>query len=112
MQMNEACEVCGQPFDIEVGFYYGSSYFSYAISVALSAASFVAWWFTIGFSLEDNRIFYWLAFNAFLLLALQPVLMRFARTCWLALFVRYDKNWALHPAKKTERQNEQMKNAW
>ncbi|RYF95611.1 MAG: hypothetical protein EOO02_23090, partial [Chitinophagaceae bacterium] len=37
MKMNESCAVCGQPFDIEVGFYYGSSYVSYALSVALSA---------------------------------------------------------------------------
>jgi len=112
MKMNEQCPVCGQYFDIEVGFYYGSSYVSYALTIAISAASFVTWWFTIGFALEDNRIFYWLAANAALLLALQPPLMRVARTLWLAFFVRYDKNWQQHPVDKPERQNEALKNAW
>ncbi|WP_153799737.1 DUF983 domain-containing protein [Foetidibacter luteolus] len=112
MQMNETCNVCGQEFDIEVGFYYGSSYISYALTVALSAFTFAAWWFTIGFSLYDNRVFYWLGLNAFFLLMLQPVLMRLARTLWLALFVRYDRNWKQHPARKPERQNEALKNAW
>ena len=112
MKMNEECPVCGQAFDIEVGFYYGSSYVSYALTVALSVATFAAWWLIIGFSLYDNRIFYWLAFNAVFLLALRPPLMRVARALWLAFFVRYDKDWKLHPAKKPERQNEALKNAW
>ncbi|MEO8852394.1 MAG: DUF983 domain-containing protein, partial [Ginsengibacter sp.] len=39
MKMYEKCEVCGQYFDIEVGFYYGSSYVSYGIAVAISVAT-------------------------------------------------------------------------
>ncbi len=76
IKMNETCPVCGQPTDLEVGFYYGTSYVSYALTVAFSAASFVAWWVLLGFSLYDNRIFWWLGVNAVLLLALQPVFMR------------------------------------
>ena len=34
--MNKECPVCGQPTEIEVGFYYGTSYVSYALTVALS----------------------------------------------------------------------------
>jgi hypothetical protein len=112
MSMNENCPVCGQPFDIEVGFYYGSSYASYALSIAISVATLVAWWFLIGFNISDNRIFYWLAFNALLLVALQPVLMRQARSIWLAIFIRYDRNWRNNPAQKPERVNELEKNNW
>src|SRR6476620_10729830 len=54
MKMNKECPVCGQPLNIEVGFYFGSSYVSYAIAVALSAATCIAWWVLIGFS-SDNR---------------------------------------------------------
>jgi len=36
MKMNKECPVCGQPLNIEVGFYYGSSYISYAVAVALA----------------------------------------------------------------------------
>ena len=112
MKMNETCSVCGQHFDIEVGFYYGSSYVSYALSIAISAATFIAWWVLLGFSLDDNRVFYWLAVNAIILIVSQPVLMRLARTLWLALFVRYDPNWKVNPAEKPERQNNAYKNAW
>jgi uncharacterized protein (DUF983 family) len=112
MKMNERCPVCGQPFDLEVGFYFGSSYVSYAFAVALSAVTFVAWRVLIGFTLHDNRIFYWLVFNAVFLIALQPVLMRIARAIWLALFVRYDMNWRTNPAGVPERINEDQKNNW
>lgn len=112
MKMNETCPVCGQVFDIEVGFYYGTSYVSYAFAIALSAATFVAWWVLIGISINDNRVFFWLGFNSILLLALQPPMMRLARTIWLSFFVYYDKSWKERPAKKPERTNDAMKNEW
>ena len=112
MRMHETCPVCGQVFDIEVGFYYGSGFVSYALTIALSVATLVAWWVLIGFSSNDNRIFYWLAFNAIFLVALQPPLMRLGRALWLAFFVRYNRNWKTIPPKAPERQNEAMKNAW
>ena len=61
-----------QYFDIEVGFYYGSSYVSYGITVAISIATFLAWWALIGISYDDDRIFGWLIFNGALILGLQP----------------------------------------
>ena len=76
MKMNKACPVCGQPLNIEVGFYYGSGYVSYALTVAFSMVSFIAWLLLLGFSLDDNRLYYWLAVNGILLLATQPYLMR------------------------------------
>ncbi len=112
MKMNKECPVCGQPLNIEVGFYYGSSYVSYALTTAFSVASFIVWWLLIGFSLEDNRIYYWLATNAVLLIALQPYFMRVARTGWLAFFVHYDKNWKLNPPQPLERTNEEQENNW
>lgn len=112
MRMNRECPVCGQPFNIEVGFYYGSSYVSYAASVALSVATFVAWWVIIGFSLQDNRFFYWLIFNSVFLIAAQPYLMRLARTGWLMFFVRYDINWRTPPTQQLERVNEEQEKNW
>lgn len=112
MKMYDRCPVCGQYFDLEVGFYYGSSYVSYAITVALSVATFIAWWVIIGISSDDNRVFYWLILNAVLILALQPPLMRLSRTVWLAMFAKYDPDWKIHPAPVPERTNEQQKNNW
>jgi len=112
MKMNKECPVCGQPLDIEVGFYFGSSYVSYAFTVALSVATFIAWWVLVGFSLYDNSLWYWLALNGLLLLALQPYFIRLARTGWLAFFVRYDKNWRTNPPQPLERTNKDQENNW
>ena len=91
--MNENCPVCEQPMEIEVGFYYGTSYVSYVLTVALSVASFIEWWVIVGLSLDDNRFFGWMGFNAVLLILLQPYLMRLSRAIWLSFFVRYNSSW-------------------
>ena len=57
MVMNNTCPVCGQATEIEVGFYYGTSYVSYALTVALSVATLIAWWVIVGLSIDDNRFF-------------------------------------------------------
>jgi uncharacterized protein (DUF983 family) len=98
MKMNTRCPVCGQRMEIEVGFYYGTSYVSYALTVALSVTSFVAWWMLIGFSVQDTRFFWWLGFNIMMLIGLQPYLMRLSRTIWLSFFVSYDPNWTKEEA--------------
>ena len=103
IKMNQKCPVCGQPTEIEVGFYYGTSYVSYALTVAFSVATFLAWWVLIGFSLNDNRIFWWLGINATLLIVLQPVFMRLSRTFWLSWFIRYDADWQTHQVQDPER---------
>jgi hypothetical protein len=113
MEMNKNCPVCGQPSEIEVGFYYGTSYVSYAISVGLSVFSFIAWYFLIGLSTEDNRLFYWLAVNSILLLVLQPWLMRVSRSLWISWFVKYDPDWQSNqPEDVSERMNPDQANNW
>ena len=91
--MNDRCPACGQRMEIEPGFYYGTGYVSYVITVAFSVATFVAWWLLIGFSLEDNRIYWWMGINAVLMLVLQPWFMRLSRAVWLSFFVKYDPDW-------------------
>lgn len=93
MRMNERCPVCGQPLDMEPGFYYGTNMISYALAVLVSVITFAVWWLTIGFSLKDSRFFWWLGLNAVLLVLLQPPLMRISRTVWLLFFVGYSPRW-------------------
>lgn len=112
MKMNEDCPVCGQPLNIEVGFYFGSSYVSYALTIAISFVSFITWWIFVGISTDDNRVLYWLPVNSFLILLLQPYLMRVARTGWLAFFVRYDEYWKINPPQSLERINKEQENNW
>ena len=93
MKMYDNCPSCNQPMELEVGFYYGTAYVSYALTVALSVTTFVAWWVLIGMSVNDNRFFWWLGSNIVLLIILQPWLMRLSRAIWLSFFVRYNANW-------------------
>lgn len=112
MEMHEHCRVCGQPTDIEVGFYYGTGYISYLIALLFSAFSILAWYLLIGFSFKDQRFLYWVIFNSVLLLMLQPWLMRFSRSLWLSFFVKYDAGWEHSEPGKPERVNEDQKHNW
>ena len=80
IKMYDNCPMCGQPTEIEIGFYYGTSYVSYALGIAFSVAVFVAWWVLLGISIYDNSLFWYLGVNSVLLILLQPPLMRLSRT--------------------------------
>lgn len=112
MKMNERCPVCGQPLDMEPGFYYGTNIVSYTLAVLISIASFILWLTFIGFSLQDKRFFFWLAANAALLVLLQPPLMRLSRTIWLAFFVPYSVDWDKGDIIETERINKDQMHNW
>ena len=89
-QMPEHCAVCGQATEVEIGFYYGTGYVSYGLSILVSIISFLLWISTIGISLHDNRIFWWLGANIALVILTQPLLMRLSRSIWIAFFVKYE----------------------
>ena len=93
--MNEHCPICNQATEIEVGFYYGTGYVSYALTVAYFVSTFVAWkvLFGMSFDLDDNRIFYWMGTAILTLFMIQPILMRLSRSIWLGWFVSFNKNW-------------------
>jgi uncharacterized protein (DUF983 family) len=112
MKMYDNCPACGQPLEPEVGFYYGTGFVSYGLSVMICVVSFIIWTVTVGISLNDSRIFWWMGSNATLLLILQPLLMRLSRTIWLAIFVQYDHQWYSQPPAPVERSNDQIKNNW
>ncbi len=113
MEMNRTCLVCGQASEIEVGFYYGTSYVSYALTVGLSLLSLGIWALTIGLSVNDNRFFIWMGTNAIVLVLLQPWLMRLSRSLWISWFVKYDRDWENHqPADVSERMNPDQANNW
>lgn len=113
MVMNETCPVCRQPTELEVGFYYGTGYVSYGLTVIISIISLFIWWLLIGLSTKDNRFFWWVGVNAVLLILLQPWLMRFSRSLWISWFVKFDPDWKHHqPIDVSERLNPDQATNW
>lgn len=77
--------------ELELGFYYGTGYVSYALSVAFMVAIFVLYWLIIGLSWRDDSVLYCLATSIVILVILQPWLMRISRVLYLYMFVKYGK---------------------
>jgi uncharacterized protein (DUF983 family) len=103
MAMPENCPACGQPMELEVGFYYGTGYVSYALTVAISVATFIAFWVIYGISIDDNSLYIYLVVNGIVLVLGLPYIMRLSRTLWLSFFVKYDPDWKSKEAEKPER---------
>lgn len=91
LDMPEKCHVCGQKMELEVGFYYGTGYVSYGLSVGLFIFNFIWYWFLIGISYKDYSIFYYLITSIIIVVLLQPWLMRISRVLYLYMFVKYGK---------------------
>ena len=113
MRMNETCPVCGQPLDMEPGFYYGTNLISYALAVLTSVVSFLLLVLIVGISsLDESRLIWWISLNAVLLVILQLPLMRLSRTIWLAFFVRYSPRWSEGDVVKQFSINKEQQNNW
>ena len=98
--MHDKCPVCKQHYELEVGFWYGTGYVSYALSVLYLTLTFILWWIIIGMSVDDNRFFWWMGFAVASLVLLQPWLMRFSRVLYLYFFVKYNEDYKNQPVVK------------
>lgn len=90
LNMPERCEHCGQKMELEPGFYYGTGYVSYGLSIGLTIFNLI--WFAIFFGIRfsDNSIFWFMGINVAIVLLFQPALMRYARVIYLYVFVKYN----------------------
>jgi uncharacterized protein (DUF983 family) len=89
MNMPERFPVCGQKMEIEVGFYYGTGYVSYGLSVAIAVFNIVWYAVLVGFSWKDDSVWWYLGITVTMLIVLQPLLMRLSRVLYLYMFVKY-----------------------
>lgn len=85
LAMNKQCQVCGQKFEPEPGFYFGAMFISYI---------FLAF-FSLG--LTGLLVFYFhqsVDFAFLILLLILAVMfiwnLRFSRSIWIHLMVKYD----------------------
>ena len=81
-RMHKECPNCGQDFVIEPGFYFGASYFSYAINVAVIFICILGYfiWF------DAYSEWYLIGFIVVLTLVLMPLNFRLSRSLMLHLF--------------------------
>ncbi|MEX1190358.1 MAG: DUF983 domain-containing protein [Brumimicrobium sp.] len=85
-KMEERCNACGHKYEIETGFFYGAMYVAYALTVAISVATFVLTY------LIYNDTPYWVYIINILLvlIVLAPVTFRAGRLIWMNMFSRYN----------------------
>lgn len=85
-KMYPSCEVCGQSFEPEPGFYFGSMFVSYGINTAL----FVAFWIGTSMLAGDMSIFSIIGLLFAVVILLLPITFRVSRSIWINFFVHYD----------------------
>jgi len=89
MDMHEECEHCGLKYKPEPGFFFGATYVSYAIAVAIVVTISVALTPFVSFY-ENFEIYASATIGAIVILA--PVIFRLSRHGWLKMFNKYDKD--------------------
>jgi len=95
--MYNHCPACGLNFLPEPGYYYGAMYVSYAFTIAIGVALFVA---DLVLLPDFNALYYIIALSLVLLL-IAPYTFRTSRAIWLNFFVRFDKS--IHDKIKAEK---------
>lgn len=88
--MHEHCEVCGNKTEFEPGFYYGSMYAAYAITVAIFVTIWVAYTVLVGSVFDNVALFF--AIDIPITLLMMPLTFRLARSLWAHLFMKYRGN--------------------
>lgn len=89
MEMPTHCPHCGLKFELETGFWFGTGYVSYGMSVGLIFTMAVIFGLTYGFTWKDNSILIFVVLMIAALILLQPWIMRYARVNYIYFFVNY-----------------------
>ena len=103
---NLKCSNCSEDFKREPGFYFGAAYVSYALTVALWVAVFVALvtFDAIGlidFSFFEDAILF-LVVGVLALLIFMPIMYRLSRSMWIHMFVKYRPDAIEYNEKKAQ----------
>ncbi len=89
MDMPDRCSNCDLKFEIETGFWFGTGYVSYALSVGTIFIAAVIFALTYGFTWRNNSIYIFIGVMISALILLQPWIMRFSRVLYIYVFVKY-----------------------
>jgi len=84
-KMKQSCDECNLDFEREPGYYYGAMYVSYALTVAMAIALFLA--YVVLFPTFSSIIF--IVALTLMLLVLSPWTFRTSRVIWLNFFIKF-----------------------
>ncbi|MDB5268589.1 MAG: hypothetical protein JWP58_1629 [Hymenobacter sp.] len=93
-RMPEQCPVCGQTFEPEPGFYFGSMYITFGFNVATFLVLGVLIYYLLGN--PDTWVYVAIITGATVLLT--PLILRYSRALMLYLFggAQYNADWKRH----------------
>lgn len=93
-QMPAQCSVCGQTFEPEPGFYFGSMYITFGFNVATTLVLGVLIYYLLG----DPDTWVYVAIITGATVIFTPVILRYSRALMLYLFggARYNVKWGRH----------------
>jgi len=94
LEMHKRCDVCGQKFEPETGFYYGAMFISYLFIALISFIIVTFNIFVLGIQVE-------LSFGILLLFLAVIYLwnLKFTRSLWIHLVIKYDPKYAELPSE-------------
>jgi uncharacterized protein (DUF983 family) len=83
----DSCEVCLQKIKVEANYGQGMNFVFIFIIYTFN----LLWYCPLmGLSFKDNSIYYYIAVSTFMVLILQPWLMRFSRVLFLYLVIKHN----------------------
>ena len=90
-QMPEQCPVCGQTFEPEPGFYFGSMYITFGFNVATTLVLGIFIYYLLG----NPDTWVYVAIVTAVTVLFTPVILRYSRALMLYLFggAQYDSGW-------------------
>ncbi len=83
--MNDTCSHCGQAFELEPGFYWGSMYIAYGLASGVMLAGFAVIYFFFDFEITTSIIIIGILLTLF-----YALVFRTARAIWINIYVGYD----------------------
>ena len=85
--MPKKCEVCGEDFERETGFYYGAMMISHATTTFIAVLVHVTVFHFYAWEIAPNLI----AITSIIIIMF-PVIFRTSRAIWIGFFVKYRDN--------------------
>jgi uncharacterized protein (DUF983 family) len=100
-KMYTHCPTCGQKFEIEPGFFYGSMYISYGLSLLIGVAVAVP----VYYLMKDPPVWVYMSAIIGVLLIISPAMFRYSRLLMLYWFgsIKFDPQLAIRNTNRKGR---------